>query len=355
MTAGHIDATDSVVADLLAGILELLADSGGWLHPDARLVERDGHLSLSCTAADGEPLVRVPHRAMVPVGRIAWSVEPEALAFDALPDDFDERACELAYVQVALLNRCGKIPSLHQSHPLLAPLSPRLIESIRAFRPSFRTEPIDPASLLWSTRCFRLTIGASAPEPVAIPVVDLLDHHCDGATGVGRHDAFEVAIRRPRGDQACFLDYGWRRDAIGMAVVYGFADASADIAHSAPICLEEASTGQINVLAKGRDAAGHLVPMQATASASGITISHVDFGAGCDPVRELMGATGWDTTRAGTVIEAIAAANLALLEDLHLAAMTDRGPAPTIMADAAVRQAEVIRTFPEHVGDGSLT
>lgn len=355
MTADYVDAADSVVADLLAAILELLAESGGWLHPDARLIERGGHLSLSCQAATGEPLVRVPHRAMVPVGRISWSAEPDALVLDELPADFDELARELAYLQVALLNRCGKVPGLHQSHPLLAPLSPRLIESVRAFRPSFRTAPIDPASLLWSTRCFRLTTSSSMPEPVVIPVVDLLDHHCDGASGVGRQDAFEVTVRKPTTDDACYLDYGWRRDAIGMAVVYGFADSSADIAQSAPLRIEHASFGEIKVLGQGRDASGHLVPMQATMSDRGITISHVAFGAGRDPAGELMCATGWSSTKASKAIEAIAAENLALLANLHSSATMDAGPAPAILGGAALRQTEIIRTFSEHVGDGSLT
>ena len=37
-----LDSDDPVTTDLLGGLLELLADGGGWFHPGARLVARDG-------------------------------------------------------------------------------------------------------------------------------------------------------------------------------------------------------------------------------------------------------------------------------------------------------------------------
>lgn len=355
MATRHVDATDPVVVDLLSGILEVLAAAGGWLHPRARIVERDGHLRLHCPAPDGEPLVRVPRAAMVPVGRMSWAVSPDALVVDHLPEGLDPLAAELAYLEVALLNQCGKVPELHRTHPLIAPLDPGLIEAVRALRPGFRTEPIDPTSLLWSTRCFRLTTGTGPAEPVVIPVVDLLDHHSAGAIGTGQADSFDVTVLHAGTGDACFLDYGWKRDAIGMAVVYGFADSSADIAHSAPLAIELESIGRIEVLGKGRDPGGHLLPLQATAVPGGLALSQVSFGNGFHPVHQVMEATGWEESHAASAIEAIASANLVLLDSLIDQAVADGRPAATVLADAARCQHEVIRTFPEHARDHPLT
>ena len=53
-----LDSDDPVTSDLLGGLLELLADGGGWLYPGARLVARDGHLSVHSSAEPGELLGR---------------------------------------------------------------------------------------------------------------------------------------------------------------------------------------------------------------------------------------------------------------------------------------------------------
>lgn len=340
-----VDADDPVVGDLLEAMLEVLAEAGGWLHPAARLVCRAGNLSLHCSGPIGEPLVRIPHEVMVPVGRIRWSTEGSQLAFEELPESLDDTASEMAYLQVALLNQCRKLPDLQHTHPLLAPLAPGVIEAVRAFRPSFRARPIDPVSLLWSTRCFRLRTADRPAEPVSIPVVDLLDHHRQGASGTGNLNAFDVPISRPLDSDACFLDYGWQRDPIGMAIVYGFADESAEVAHSAPLRIRS-GTQTIEVEGTGRDADGHLVAMRAQASASLVRISHVSLGPTQNPVAELIAAAGLDATRARQVIEDVAAANLELLERLASLAVVEPGQAASTLAAAARKQQTLIRSGP---------
>jgi hypothetical protein len=292
---------------------------------------------------------------MIPVGRIEWGWSPEGLSFGDLPPEIDDASAELVYLQVALLNHCRKIEGLHRDHPLLAPLSDELIGAVRTFRPSFRLQPVDPAALLWSTRCFRLRTDTGPPEPVAIPVVDLLDHHARGAAGTGNLDTFNVPISRPLGDDTCFLDYGWRRDAIGMAVVYGFADRSAQIAHSAPMRIEDGTFGCIEIRGVGRDTNGHLVPMRAETTPAGITISQVSFGVDRDPVDELMVAAGLSRAVACQVIDAVAAVNLDLLDELSQLGDDEAGVAAATLVAAAAHQATVIRTYLEHVGDRSLT
>ncbi|MBU6245414.1 MAG: hypothetical protein KGP12_09380 [Actinomycetales bacterium] len=338
-----------MTADLLAGILQLLLEAGGWLHPGAWLRARDGELSVHCSAPDGEPLVVVPAAAMVRVGRVEWSSVSDSLAFAPMPEALDGIELEMLYLHAALLNQCQKVPTLVRTHPALAAgLSDGLVHAVRAFRPSFRTRQAQPASVLWSTRCFRLTVGSGSPEPVAVPVIDLIDHHRGGASGQELDDGLRVPVQHPGGDSACFLDYGWQRDAIGTALVYGFADRSADIAHSAPLALEIAGVGRVRIEARGRDATGRLLPIRAERSADQTVISHLGFGPSQRPVDRLTEAAGWTRQAAESVTAAIAEANLALVRSLerHAAAQPEH-PAAMLLAEAARVQARMIE---EHAG-----
>jgi len=347
MTGGPIEADDPVAADLLAGILQLFLESGGWLHPQARLRSRDGELTVHCAAGDDEPLALVPHATMVRVGRVEWAATADGLSFDHLPDEFEGIELEMLSLLTALLNQCQKIPSLVRTHPALAEgLGDGLIDAVRAFRPGFRRRPAHPAAVLWSTRCFRLSIGGTSPEPVAVPIIDLLDHHRGGAAVQAVDDAIGVPVKHPGGDAACFLDYGWQRDAIGTALVYGFADHSADIAHSAPVTVEAPGIGTVRVNARGRDAAGQLLPIRVDRADDEAIISHLGFGPRSHPVRELMEAAGWARPVAEAAVTAIAEANLALAEALASHAAAQPGhPAAMLLAEAASLQMGLVSTL----------
>lgn len=332
-----IDADDVIVEDLLAGTLELVAELGGWLHPDARIVARDGQLGLHCHGEGDAPLVHLPRQAFVRVGRVTWSDSPEQLQVLDVPEDLADDEVELLMLQVALHNQSGKIPWLVRTHPVLDPLLPAdVIEAVRWFRPSFRLRQPTPASLLWSTRSFRVPVqAASTPEPAALPIVDLLNHHSLGSTGQLRDDGFAVGVTRPFGTDECALDYGLDRDAIGMAVVYGFVDGSAAVAHSAPLVLQVPSVGEVRVAAVGRTRAGQLLPPVVREREGLLKISHVTFRPGS--AAEL--AARMDAS----VVEAVAERNLELLAELRARCLAASGSAAaSVLAGAAQRQAEVI-------------
>ncbi|CAB4750412.1 unannotated protein [freshwater metagenome] len=101
------------------------------------------------------------------------------------------------------------------------------MDAVRAIVPSFRTPQMGAIDLLWANRCFRLPIETGGPpERVLIPIVDLLNHHADGAVGDWDAETFQVATAPAFGTSECALDYGMERDAMEMAVVYGFAGSS---------------------------------------------------------------------------------------------------------------------------------
>lgn len=343
-----LDCDSPEVTDLLAGLLEVLAGSGGWLHPGARLVERHGQLSVHADALPGEPLLRVPRAALVRIGRVEWAIVDGAMVPSGFSDDLGDGELEALFLLTGLLNQCGKLSDLMRTHPLLAPdISPEVTSALRAFRPGFGSARPDPVSLLWSSRCFRVSIDGGPAEPVAVPILELMNHDTRGATADPAAGGFAVSAQATDSDE-CFLDYGRDRDAISMAVVYGFADASARIAHSAPLCLEVAGVGHVRIAARGRDRSGALQPVRAFADADGVTINRLSFGDAHSPVHELAGAAGWSHGQSATVVDAVREANSALLDELQRApASLATSAAASTLAAAAATQRRIIQQHSE--------
>ena len=306
-----VDADDDLVADFLAGTVETVLELGGWLHPGLTIVAREGHIRLQVDPdiAEGECAVVVPSAAYVPISRVLWSPSDEGLEVDGLIDELTPEQTELLILQVALHNSCGKIPALVDEHPALSRhLSDDMTEAVRAFRPSFRAAFPSAAELFWSNRVFRLPIAAGRPpEPVAVPIIDLFDHMCGGATAQSLDDAFVVNISRPSPSSECFLDYGQERDSIGMAVVYGFADASNPRAHSAPMTVDVPRVGIVEIKARGRSRSGELLAPIVSKTPHGFTISHLTFRADdpARPSRELLQASAWSPEQVDAVVRAV--------------------------------------------------
>ena len=343
----HVESDDALAADFLAATVEAVWEAGGWVHPDARLIERSGELSLVCDAAESKPLVRLPRAAIVRIGRVAWGDGDDLLEVLDTPDDFSATERELLILQSGLHNACGKIPRLISAHPALAPdLTRDVIDAVRAFRPSFRRRQPTPAGLLWSTRSFRLDVdGSGTPEPVALPIVDLLNHDHRAGRGTWSGDSFDIRVSRPTGAGECFLDYGLERDPIGVAVVYGFADTTSEVAHSAPLRVEVPGVGSVRVAAKGRTRSGELLPPLVSAEDHGVVVSHLTFRPGRHAALAagLGEASGWSRQECDSVIAAVAEANVRRLDELvAVAAHADAVPAARVLRDAALRQRSVL-------------
>lgn len=328
-----LDSDDPVTSDLLGGLLELLAEGRGWLHPGARLVARDGHLSVHASANPGELLLRIPAELLVRVGHVDWSTTNGVLAPAAFSPEIDGLELETLFVLTGLLNQSGKIQDLLGTHPLLADdLPPRLIEAVSGLRPSFSSARPDPVSLLWSTRCFRKSFDGAAPEPVAVPILELLNHHSRGAIAEPTNGGFAVQAQVFHDDE-CFLDYGRDRDAISMAILYGFADTSAQCAHSAPLQIDVPGVGEVVVSAHGRKENGELMPMIVNADRTKIFINRMTFGDSFAPVTELVVASGIDVAVSQRIVDGIREANIALLE--AVSASASHTPAAETLRKAA--------------------
>lgn len=315
-----IDSDDELVADLLAGTLQLIAETGGWISPYARIVARDGQLSMTCDEGDGAPLLNIPREMLVPVDEVTWTTESGQLQVIDLPDDLGAMATEVVYLQVALHNRCGKLPWMSRTHPSLATdLSERAIEATRALVPSFRAGHHDVADVLWANRCFRLPLRGEAARPrILVPIVDLLNHHTKGASGDWDGRTFAVAACRPFGTNECALDYGMSRDALELAAAYGFIDESAEVAHSAAVAIDVPGLGPVKVDVQTRSADGSTLALISQDHPDQTVLNALSFSIhGDDLMREqLSTVTGWSQSTVTRAIDGIREANLALVADM---------------------------------------
>jgi hypothetical protein len=194
-------------------------------------------------------MLRIPRECFVRVDRVTWAEQEGRMVIVEVPDDFGDLETEMLYLQVALHNSCGKIAWMQRTHPSLDPSLPDdLIEAVRLLIPSFRNPMMAATDVLWANRCFRIQLtDGQAPERVLVPVIDLLNHHAHGAVGDWTGDAFEVSTSKCLGTNECALDYGMNRDALEMAVVYGFADSSSG---GQPAPYEHGALARITALAE---------------------------------------------------------------------------------------------------------
>jgi hypothetical protein len=144
------------------------------------------------------------------------------------------------------------------------------------------------------------------------------------------------------------LDYGLRRDAMEMAVVYGFIDTSATIAHSAPVVVDMSGGTRLQVMNDARDTDGSLVPINANANGDVMSVNRLTFDAD-DPVgtvQDLAAVTGWDVSHARVAVAAIARANISLVDAL-IKACADAPDirAAAILGEAARVQRSVVEVF----------
>ncbi len=314
------DADDESVSDFLAATIQGFIECGGWINPDARLIARRGALHIECEAEEGAPLIRVPRTAMLPVTRVQWHPGRDELSIDDFgpwPKTADLSLLPLLLTQIGLHNSCDKLPRLTRTHPsACVDLPDDVVEAIRVLRPSFRSRPMSAAEVFWSTRTFRLPAFDAVAEPVALPVLDLLDHHPRGSVGQWHDDSFTVTVARPTGTPECFVTYGWERDALDMALVYGFADTTAPWAHCGPMVVQAPEVGTVRVLDQGRTATGELLPLRAQRSGDVWSLNRFTFES-MNAAADLSVATGQSLQWCAAAVAAIATGYLAVLAQLR--------------------------------------
>jgi len=290
---------------------------------------------MECPAADGEPLLRVPTTAMLPIQRVDWASGADVLRVTGISDWPHEADLPLLYTQVGLHNACGKLPRLVAMHPSASQtLSTETIAAVRVLRPSFRIRTLSPTDVFWATRAFRLPAFDGESQPVVLPVLDALNHHPRGAVGQWHGDSFTVSVSRPTGTTECYLDYGHQRDALETALVYGFLDTASTLAHSPPLSVTSPDIATVTVLDEGRGLAGDVLPLTARYHQGTWLLNR--FTLGIDDASALAGATGQPMDWCEHVVSALARASINALDDLDATLTAIRtDPAQALLAAAS--------------------
>ena len=223
-----IQSDDPIVTDLISSTIELVAEAGGWIAPSTTFVCINGQLHVESHEPDASPLLHIPKAAFVRVDDVQWGASSTQLEILCVPDHFGDIETELLYIQTALHNQCQKLPWMTRNHPWLADDVPdEVVDAVRQILPSFREPQMTATDALWANRCFKISLDeGQEPQRVLIPLVDLLNHHKSGATGLWAGDAFNVNSNHAFDANECALNYGLNRGPLEMAAVYGFVDTS---------------------------------------------------------------------------------------------------------------------------------
>ncbi len=308
----EVDADDPILADLLASTLDLVADAGGWVHPQTRILARDGQFSVECGGEVDTPLLGIPRTAFLRVDAVTWDEDPSLLRVVDVPDDIGDTEISLLHVQAALHNQAGRLEWIARTHPAVADLLPDVESALRDLVPGFRLVPTTPRDVLFANRCLRVDLGdGRGAQRVLVPLLDLLNHHAAGAAASWDGESFAISVRRPFGTSECALDYGLDRDALELAAVYGFTDSEAGLAHLPVTCTDVPGIGMVSVVAAGRQATGALAPLTVERMGNETRISQLTFTTDAVTmhalVTQLAQAADWDTAAARAALQAVGA------------------------------------------------
>jgi hypothetical protein len=122
------------------------------------------------------------------------------------------------------------------------------------------------------------TAGRSNPPrktQVLMPLIDMLNHHPQGAPFQVDDSRLSVRVAQPTGDGECFAAYGGRRDVLDLALHYGYLDTATPFAFSAPVSVEVEGLCHIRVVA-GRTRPAHpLDPPRTQWDGETLELSHL--------------------------------------------------------------------------------
>jgi hypothetical protein len=382
-------ATDSQdCSAILREIVTLVLTHGGQIHPGACWHERGGQLTVTCDASMGvgeHPLVVVPRELLVPVSGAEWADSQERLMLLSPPSGLTPVQKTLLDLHIQLYNATGKIPWIVTHHPrALLVRQPELLDALQVIRPDSYAEADTLAHIFLDTRVFGLkpdqplapddahppmgtaaafahpTAGSSGSvrkTHVLMPLIDILNHHPQGAPY--RLDALslQVQISQPRRDQECFAAYGGRRDVLDLALHYGYLDEATPFAFSAPVEVEVEGLCRIRVAAGRLRPAHPLDPPRTQWDGETLELSHLCAHSGHPerlqtvlrlPLLAIAKKRGYPPKVSGRLIEEglerLCQANVNALGQVETAARDcSNEPAAGLLIDAVQRQATILR------------
>ena len=344
---------------LLREIAHLCAAHGAQWHPQLQVEVIEGAMRLLAPPETTGALISLPTELLLPIEAAQWSGSADALQLLQPPPAATAVQRELLQLHVELYNATGKLPWWSSQHPArLVAASAHVAAALAPLKPGHGAKlERSAAEGFLATRSFGWKPSPDQGDrgPVLMPLIDLLNHHHMGAPYAISDGAMRIKAAQAGGCE-CFAHYGHRRDVLDLALHYGHCDHSTPFAHSAPLEITVEGVGTIRVEHQGQRAPLHpFDPPHVTLEADGLRISHLcchlEHPARVRTMLRLAlqgslkrrGHTEQVAARlAEQGLQAVAAANISLLDQLRHATEASQHPGAAILAAATQRQGAII-------------
>lgn len=344
-----VEATTPGVEEIVTRIAHEVTNLGGVIDSCLVVAEHEGHVTLgSAEGHEGRRFISLPFDALIPVGDLVWESSPDVALADGA-DSLSVPQRTLLALHIELWNITAKMEQFRGTHPKTAAANDaHLLGQIHRLRPTFT--PADSTDAMLRTRTFGLRRGADAQrQSVIMPILELADHHPDGAPYRTDGGRLESDYRFVDETRVAYVRYGPWRDAMDLACLYGFSSNATLFFVSAPIAIELGPFGSLTVRRDGhRGSSPHW-----QADEGGLSVNYLPlhvheglFAALIQPVRTYLEDRGMDRTESVTtsmrVAQTLLHENHTIVADIHDAALASTEPGARVLAEAAAHQLRVI-------------
>ena len=357
LTQPRVQCATPGVADIIEAIAAEVSDAGAYISPRLVIDESNGRLAGHAAGNESpvnSPLVVLNDETLPSILAAKWAWTGEGLAVDPA-EESEPRAARLLKLHAELYSILGKPLWYRAAHPRAVLASSThdasaTLALARKLRPGFKPDS-SPRGFL-QTRVYDRN-----GDSCLLPIVDILNHHPAGAPLAYAGGKLTVQERHPTGTSECFDAYGGlRRDALDLALHYGYADPHVRIATSAPVAVEVSGIGTVQV---GREFArlrSPLDPPRAQPMEGGLSLSHLTFQASwphrlLTPMAMLLTSMGKASpaSLARELLAAVIQQNLELLANLQVT-LNQATPMGSMLATACGNQARNFRDFASAIG-----
>lgn len=267
----QILSDDPKVTAILKELVAVIRGNNGYFHPGMRIVCEKGQLGIHALNREmqGQWLMKIPDPCLVPVDAFEWGLSGDAIVIKKVSGTVAPLQEKVAGLVVDLFNATGKMKQYGAYSLLLRGKNyPELVEMLFKARPGRENTKNEILNYHgdedFYVRSYLYTrTGESKSGDILMPVLDLLNHHVDGAfidrysgqeDASGMNDAdseggLGVRCRCPvNGSDECFASYGFFKDAHDIFLSYHYIDESISVLRSVPVDIDFGETGALRVL-----------------------------------------------------------------------------------------------------------
>jgi hypothetical protein len=261
-------AADSLqVEHSLRKIVALSEEAGAEFSDDLVLKSVDGYLSVEAPPESaGKVLVRLPWDCLVPFSPFRLSIVNDDLAISSYEEGLTDECVVIMEALLELFNLTGKVAHHRRTSPWRLIISyPTILKCVRQGRDredfalfqQFIVSGSEDELMLQSflnSRVLGYKASTTAPPyPVLMPVIDLFNHHFQGALfqideAPDRERSLAIArsMPLPGTGTECLACYG-AHDSFDTWVTYGFVDQLALFVRSVAMTIDLPNLGTIRL------------------------------------------------------------------------------------------------------------